>query len=426
MPQRNSQIGSNRTLLIPLAGLLVVLLISGCGPGGGGTRAKKPSVTGQYAFWPMPPADPHIQFLQPIASREDVAPNKRSALSTMVFGEEDRQLSAVEKPYGVDIRNGRMYICDIRKNTLVVLDFEKQQMRLVGATGFNSLANPVDVEVADDGMIYVADNERRAVFVFDANEKFLRVIGHDDFRPVGLAVFGERLYVCNLDLQNVEIFNRFTGETIGTIGEVGDEDGQFRVPLGIDVDAEGDVYVMDLMRCRLQKFSPDGELLGAFGTSGDAPGSFVRPKHIAVDSDGVIYIVDAAFQNVQMFDPDFRLLMSFGAGGDFSGAMNLPAGISVDDSSMKYFADELHPGFDPKRLVLVTNQFGFSKIGAYSMGDRREGWSISELTANAVDMQTGMGAIPDVLKLQSQADTELETESDTPDSTDTEVEEDRN
>ncbi|VAX36860.1 hypothetical protein MNBD_PLANCTO03-724 [hydrothermal vent metagenome] len=404
MAQHKNRSGSFRVLLPTIGGLLIVLVLSGCGSGGGGQSrsAVKPSVSGQYAFWPMPPADPHMQFLQPIASREDVAPDRRSALSAMVFGEEDRQQTAIEKPYGVDMKNGRLYICDIRKNTVVVLDFEKKQMRLMGATGFNALANPVDVEVADDGMIYVADNERRAVFVFDANEKFQRVIGHDDFRPVGVVTFGNRLYVCNLDLQIVEIFNRFTGDLIGSIGEVGDEDGQFRVPLGIDVDTEGNVYVVDLMRCRLQKFSPDGQLLAAVGTSGDAPGSFVRPKHIAVDTDGIIYIVDAAFQNVQMFDHEFRLLMHFGAGGDFTGAMNLPAGICVDDTSLKYFVDELHPGFDAKRLVLVTNQFGFSKVGAYAMGERAEGWSISELTANAADVEAGLGANPETMRLQAQ------------------------
>ncbi len=401
MAQHQSRSGWFRPLLPLVGGVLAIIAVSGCGSSSERRGEGKPSVTGQYAFWPMPPADPHMQFLQPIASREDVASEARSALADAVFGVEDRQASAINKPYGVDMRDGRMYVCDIRKNTLVVLDFKKKQMRLVGATGFNSLANPVDVEVADDDMIYVADNERNAVFVFDAKEKFVKVIGHDEFRPVGLATFGDRLYVCNLDLQIIEIFNRFTGETIGTIGEVGDEDGQFRVPLGIDTDIEGNVYVVDLMRCRLQKFSPDGELLAAVGTYGDAPGSFVRPKHIAVDSDGIVYVVDAAFQNVQMFDSQFRLLMHFGAGGNFAGAMNLPAGICVDETSIEYFADELHPGFDAKRLVLVTNQFGYSKVGAYAMGERSEGWSIAELTENAAEIESGVGANPEALRIQT-------------------------
>jgi DNA-binding beta-propeller fold protein YncE len=353
-----------------------------------------------YAFWPRPPDDPHVQFLQAIASREDVSPTKRSALSNLVFGEDQELQGAIEKPYGVDIRDGRMYVCDIRKNTLVVLDFAKQQMRLLGATGFNTLTNPVDVHVADDGMIYVADNERMAVFVFSADERFQRVIGHEEFRPVGVVTVGDRLYVCNIDGQIVEIFNRFSGEQLGTIGSVGDEDGQFRVPIGIDADPEGNIYVADMMRCRVQKFSPAGELLAAVGDVSDSAGSFVRPKQIAVDGDGIVYVVDAAFQNVQMFDSQFRLLMHFGSAGNFAGSMNLPAGICVDDTSLRFFDDELHPGFQAKRLILVTNQFGPAKVNAYAMGDRAEGWAISDLTANAVDTDAGVGQNPGFAPLQ--------------------------
>ncbi len=376
------------------------LLVGGCGSGGGQRPSRNPSVTGTFAFWPRPPAEPRLQFLQAIASREDVSPSSRSALSIAVFGEDDARETGIVKPYGLSLRNGRLYVCDITKGQLVVLDFAAKQMRVLGATGFNTLANPVDVHVAEDGMIYVADNERFAVMVFDASERFVRVIGHENFAPVGLATFGDRLYVCNKDAQIVEIFNRFTGEMIGTIGEVGDADGQFRLPLGIDTDGEGNVYVMDMMRCRLQKFGPDGELLAAMGDIGDTAGSFVRPKQIAVDSDGIVYVVDATFQNVQMFDSELRLLMHFGAAGDFAGSMNLPAGICVDDGSMQYFADELHPGFAAKRVVLVGNQFGPAKVNAYAMGERAEGWSISELTAKAADINPGVGQNPQGARLQ--------------------------
>lgn len=384
------------SLRLAAAAAASAALLGGCGTSG----PTRPEVTGQYAFWPVPPADPHIQFLQSFASAEDLTGERQGALSAMVFGEEDDSRSAINKPYGVDMRDGRIYICDIRRNGVVVLDLAKDEMRLVGVTGFNSLANPVDVEVADDGMIYVADNERKAVLVFGADERFIKVIGHDDLRPVGLTVHGNRLYVCNLDMQHVEIYDRQTGEQIGTIGEVGEEDGQFRVPLGIDTDPEGNVYVVDMMRCRLQKFSPEGEFIGAVGAMGDFAGGFARPKQVAVDRDGIIYVVDAAFNNVQMFDNQFRLLMHFGAAGAFSGAMNLPAGICVDDDGARYFTDRLHPGFAAERVILVTNQFGPAKVSAYALGERRAGWSVADLTANAQEITTGTGVNPEAERLQ--------------------------
>jgi len=392
----------------PRLGLAMYLGLVIAGVGCGSTTphqaGRKPAVSGIYDFWYGEHVDPHLQFLQAIASREDVTPGARNIWSDMIFGEDDGRETAIVKPYGLALKDGRLYVCDVTKNQLLVLDFAKKQMRILGATGFTTLANPVDVHIADDGVIYVADNERAAVFVFGTDEKFQRVIGHEDFSPVGLATSGDRLYVCNKDSQLVEIFNRFTGEMLGTIGTIGDFFFNFRVTIVIYTDGEGNVYVMDMMRCRLQKFSPQGELLAAVGDAADAAGSFVRPKQIAVDSDGIVYVVDATFQNVQMFDSQFRLLMHFGASGDFAGSMNLPAGICVDDGSMAYFADELHPGFAAKRIVLVGNQFGPAKVNAYAMGERAEGWSISELTANAAEIEAGLGQNPRTANLQDAGD----------------------
>jgi len=367
-------------------------------------KADHGAAPGEYAFWPVLPADPHVQYLRSFRSSLDVSPGRESAFSRLVFGENNESAAAILKPYGVEMRAGRIYVCDSRANALTVLDLEKQQMRLVGVTGFNQVSNPVDVAVADDGMIYVADNERGGVLVFDREERFARAIGHDGLRPVGLEVHGDRLYVCNLAAQTVEIFDRHTGEAIGAFGGPGDEDGQFRVPLGIDIDKDGFVYVCDMMRCRLQKFTPDGELVGAVGALGDVAGSFSRPKQIAVDDDGIVYVVDASFNNVQMFNADFELLMAFGAAGTFPGAMNLPAGICVTSDSTSYFKDFAHPGFEISKVVLVTNQFGASKIAAYAFGSRREGWTVADLSSSSIDVSAGVGINPEAARLQIPAD----------------------
>ncbi len=376
---------------------LMALLLAGCAS----TPRQTVDPNREYAFWPVPPAEPRVQHLRVFRSSDDVVPTDDTALSRLVFGEENESAASIMKPYGVDMRDGRIYIADSRADAVSVLDLPRRQMRLVGVSGFNRVANPVDVAVADDGRIYVADNERGGVLAFDPQERFERAIGHDNFRPVGLAVHGDRLYVCNLDAQVVEVFNRLTGEPILTIGEPGDEDGQFRVPLGIDIDRHGDVYVSDMMRCRIQKFSSDGELLAAVGALGDVAGSFARPKQIAVDSEGILYVVDAAFQNVQMFNDRFELLMSFGAAGAFPGAMNLPAGICVVEDDLEMFSRFAHPGFEVERVVLVSNQFGADKVSAYALGRRRSGWTVAQLSESAsAAVDSGAGVNPDAERLQ--------------------------
>jgi DNA-binding beta-propeller fold protein YncE len=237
----------------------------------------------------------------------------------------------------------------------------------------------------------VADLGRSAIMVYDAKERYSQAFGHPNLKPACLAVSGDRLYVTDMTGQKVEAYDRRDGKLLGTIGSIGDEDGQFRLPLGVAVDKKGDVYVMDMLRCRLQKFSPEGKFIGAVGAMGSVAGMFARPKHIAVDGDGTVYVVDAAFQNVQMFDDKFELLMHFGAVGEFPGAMNLPAGICVSEDSLDLFTQNVHPGFKPKRVIAVTNQFGDDLVSLYVEGELREGYTAQELAKVAAKVDPGTG-----------------------------------
>ena len=389
-----------RHLVLAACAAVCAALLTGCAS----TPAAKPANTGagkSYVFWPPFPDDPHIQFLASFGSSEDVSPTKSSGFERLVFGKESTRETLIDKPYGVAMRQGKIYVADMRSKALAVLDLRKKQTRLVGVSGTNRLEHPVAVAVADDGAIYVADNGRGAIFVYDSSERYSTMIGFPKFKPVAVAVHGDRLFACDLTSQQVHIFDRRTGARLGEIGSVGDEDGQFRVPLGVNTDKAGNVYVVDMMRCRVQKFSPEGKFISGFGTMGDYPGSFARPKHLAVDSDGIVYVVDAAFQNVQMFDDQNRILMHFGAAGSFPGARNLPAGVTISEDSLDVFADQVHPGFEAQRLVAVTNQFGPTKVVVYAMGHLRQGHTAQEVAASATKVPTGTGK-PSAEQLQMQ------------------------
>lgn len=353
--------------------------------------SKQPQrATGSYSFWPPPPVEPRIQFIGTFDSSEDVAPIQTSVLESVVFGAEAAKPADVEKPYGVAIREGKIYVCDIRAKALVILDFAKKQTRIVGATGANRLERPVAVAVADDGVIYVADGVQQAIYVYGRDERFAMAFSIPGLKPAGVATYADRLYVSDIKRQGVIVLDRNTGKETGFVGAVGDEDGQFRLPLGISVDEQGNLYVVDMMRCRVQKFSKDGAFISGFGEAGDHVGGFARPKQIAVDSEGIIYVVDSAFQNVQMFDKKYDLLMHFGAVGAFPGAMSLPVGVAVSDSGSQYFQSFVHPGFQIKRLVVVANQFGNNKIGVYALGERKSSYSLADLRASGNAVSEGV------------------------------------
>lgn len=371
-----------------LIGLIATGLV-GCASSKPTAQAAKPKMA--CTFWPPDPDEPRIQFLGTISSSDDVAPTESSDFERLIFGKDSVRVAHVNKPYGVASRDGKIYVCDIRAKALVVMDLVKKQTRLVGITGATRLQRPVAVAVADDGEIFVADNVHGAILVFDRSERFSRFFEIPKLKPASLAIFGDRLYVADMARQQVLVLDRTSGKETGVVGSVGDEGGQFRLPVGVATDKDGNLFVSDMMRCCVQKFGPDGAYIGGFGELGDHAGGFARPKHLAVDAEGVIYVVDSGFQNVQMFDDKFQLLMHFGSHGSFPGAMDLPVGVCVTRSGLEHFQAMIHPGFEAKELIIVANQFGNAKVSLYARGERRPSYTQAQLREGATAVPLGVG-----------------------------------
>jgi len=334
-----------------------------------------------YSFWPPFPQEPRILFLASYSANTDIEPAK-TKLDEIIYGKDPQSQVLISNPYGVAMWKGRIYVCDTRSPAIEILDLRKHQMQLMTAGEAGKLAKPVAIAIAPDGTKYVADIQLGAIAVFDDSDHYVRQIGHDNFRPAGLALHGNELYVTDHKANHVEVFDRFSGNSLRIIGSFGQKPGQMVGPLGIAVDDQGNVYVDDIINCRVQKFAPDGKYLTAFGSLGDHPGTFTRPKHIAVDHEGVIYVVDAAFQNVQMFDSQFRPLLFFGNPGSYPGSMDLPAGICLHDEDMDLFADRIPDAFQAQHLVLVTNQFGDHKVSVYALGHLKPGRTVNDIAGS--------------------------------------------
>ena len=342
-----------------------------------------------YSFWPAAPDEPRIQYLVSFNSSLDIA-KEQSGFERAVYGE-SVEAYALNKPYGARLWNGCIYVCDVRAGGVTIMDLRQRQTRIMGATGPTKISKAVDLVIAPDGTKYVIDSVERAVMVFTPQERYRTMyrLGADA-SPVGIAIFQDRLYVTDFKNALVRVLDRNTGAEIMQIGQRGGEDGQFIGPLGVAVDRMGNVFVSDTIKCRVQKFSPDGAFLLAFGVTGNRPGQFVRPKYMAIGSDDQLHVVDAAFNNVQVFDPEANVVGYYGGPGSFPGAMDLPAGIDVHETDFDLFAKFVHPAFQVERLILVANQFGDQKISVYAMGHLKPGSTVADTVQGRALTAPGM------------------------------------
>ncbi|RMF86816.1 MAG: hypothetical protein D6739_02625 [Nitrospirae bacterium] len=354
--------------------MALALLLVAAGAGCGTVSRELPT-----RFFPPPPTPPRIQFLQKIRTSNDVEPHTK--MEGFLFG--NIEVRTFAKIYSVAVHDGVFYVADTQLGSLVVVDPIHKKFHAIDDRGKGDMHRPVYVVIADDGTKYVSDYDRHQVMVYDAHDRFVRAFGdRHEFKPIGLAVYGDKLYVTDTKDHEVEVLDRHTGEKLATIGHPGTGPGEFYNPVACAVDKEGNLYVTDMFNARVEKFDPEGHFLFTFGRRGDRPGDFARPKGIAVDDDGYIYVVDAAFENVQIFTPDGKPAMFFGGfgGPEVPGALWLPAGVTItkDPKLMEFYRPKFHPDFDVKYLVLVACQFGPSYFNVYAFGEPKPGTPLAE------------------------------------------------
>jgi sugar lactone lactonase YvrE len=369
----NAQLIIRRTLLAALV-LFTLVMAAGCASE---TKPEAPQV--KAAFWPPYPDEPHLQFLVSYRSSNDIAA-KKSKLDELVLGKENEDSLDLNKPYGVEMYDGKIYVCDQRRNNVTVLDLRNHVTMVLGQSGGVTLQQPTDIAISPDGMKYVSDIDTGQIYIFDKSEKFAGQFGHKELKPAGLALYQNLLYVSDFKEKRIEVYDRTTGQLVRTIGGPGLNPGQFLQPLGIAVDDKGFVYVADFMACKLQKFDPQGKLVTSFSDMSASAGGLIRPKHMDVDRDGIIYVVDAAFNNVQLFDQVGHVYTYFGSTGTHPGSMLLPVGICVHEGDLDLFAKYVHPAFEAQRLVIVTNQFGDNKVSVYALGHLKAGKTVADIS----------------------------------------------
>lgn len=251
------------------------------------------------------------------------------------------ELQGLSLPSDVAIgRDGQVYVVDGGNHQVAVFDASGQRTTSLGMMGSDEgqFLDPLGIDTGPGGEVYVADKGNKRIVVFDANGDYRRMltlsVDDEDIVPVDVAVDarGETLFVTDNAAHRVAVFD-VRGKFLHAFGAEGDADGQFRFPATIDVDAAGNVYVVDVLNARVQKFNADGEYLLTIGELGGKAGTFYRPKGVAASDDGRVFVSDSFLGVVHVFDAAGTFLYMVGDGGTAS-VFDTPVGLAAKNSRL--------------------------------------------------------------------------------------------
>lgn len=350
----------------------VLVLIGGC---------ASPSITVDAVYFPSPPTVARVVHLKSFNRLGDLIPLRYSFVQ-QVRGNDVSP--SVGRPAGLDYRNGHLYICDADRNVVHDWNLVDATSRWLDGRDEAPLIEPVDVDVGDDGTIYVADTGRGEVVVFSPNGDVFTKNRHtanpstERYRPVAVHVSGDHVFVADIAGHRIDVYAA-AGGTMGTneahtleplrsIGQAGTASGFFYYPMGVCVDDRGNLFVSDMMNGRIEVFDQDFSFVRSFGQPGNRYGDLGKPRHIDIGPDGTLFIADTEFSHVHLFNQAGQLLMLLGGPEDRAGGTPMPVGVAVAHTLPQTLTDLVPHDFDASYYLFVSNSIGTHRISLFAIG----------------------------------------------------------
>ena len=128
----------------------------------------------ELVIFPAPPDTARIQFLKKFSNSADIE-RQRGWFAKYFLGFDRGK--PLNKPYGVAIYKGVIYITDSYFRGFAMINLEKGTFDYFVPSGLGQLKEPINCFVDENGNLYVADVGRLQIVVFDRNRNYIRAFG---------------------------------------------------------------------------------------------------------------------------------------------------------------------------------------------------------------------------------------------------------
>jgi tripartite motif-containing protein 71 len=211
--------------------------------------------------------------------------------------------------------------------------FVRQWGRRGGGVDQFGLQYPRGVAVdRRDGTVVVADTDNSTIKKYTSDGAFLWG-NTGTFKAFDVAVGPTGTIYAADFAQNVVKMLTPSGASAGSFGA-----GALSNPRGIDVDADGSVWVTSRGTGTVSHFSAAGSLLGKFGALGSGAGLLAQAAGVAVDATHV-FVADQTANTIKVWSKSGTFLGSFGSGGTALGRMQGPVGLEMGPNGHLYVTE---------------------------------------------------------------------------------------
>lgn len=205
---------------------------------------------------------------------------------------------------GVDSRDD-VYLLTRSQSRVIVYNREGTYLRSWGEGLFTPRTH--GLTVGPDDRVYCVDEGQHCIYVFTTSGSMLVTIG-----VPGMASDTGYDGATHESIKGGPPFNR---------------------PTNLAVAPNGDLYVTDgYGNCRVHHFTAAGALIQSWGEPGSGPGQFILPHGVRVAADGRVFVADRENDRIQVFSPSGRFLEQWTG-------VQRPTNLAIDRSGTIYVSE---------------------------------------------------------------------------------------
>jgi DNA-binding beta-propeller fold protein YncE len=228
------------------------------------------------------------------------------------------ELKGLDKPLGVAVDNaGFIYVGNDGRNNVEVFNPNGNRIRTFGD---GVIKMPNSIKIGPDDNVYICDSMSDLIHVYDIYGKPLRVIGSGLLSfpssieiatiEISPGVFSTELYVADQAHYKVKVFD-LEGNFIREFGEVAYKamggfgslkwQGKYVNMQSIAMDDLDRLHVLDSAMKKVQIINPlDGAYIDYYGEEGTAPGQLKLPQDIVISSGGDVAVANNGNNRVEV------------------------------------------------------------------------------------------------------------------------------
>ncbi len=222
---------------------------------------------------------------------------------------------------------------------------EVKKLFKISGSGNRSLKQPSNMTVDNQGTIYILNDLRERIMVYNRNGDFQFSIRSDAEKNINIY---KAYSLTTDDYNNIHLYDPYE-LAIHIFNDKGTY--QKSLPMKFDDELEhkitelsfsyGNYFMIDNSNNYLYIFETNGRINKRSGKKGELSGEFNHPFSMAFGADGRIYVTDVLNSRVQVFTTTGTFLSQISDFGFTDGNIFRPNGIAVDRYNNVFVSDSL-------------------------------------------------------------------------------------